>query len=200
MTTRIRRYTPLPETIAMTCTLLFYVRRSYERASPCSRTATRRSWACYANARDGLARHYGVTVDVRGSPAPRSDRRRASSRERRHDAPRQERCRSRAERARHRRVPAARNEPLGRVSGRPAARGVPGRPAGVERRSDARARCSSRAVETFARDRVSPARRSATSRSARAFRVSTLYHYYPSKEALYHAVQERVHGQVAELV
>src|SRR5262249_60747490 len=31
-------------------------------------------------------------------------------------------------------------------------------------------------------------------------RVSTLYHYYPSKEALYHAVQERVQGQIRELV
>jgi len=31
-------------------------------------------------------------------------------------------------------------------------------------------------------------------------RVSTLYHHFASKDALYQEVQERVHGQVRELV
>ena len=55
------------------------------------------------------------------------------------------------------------------------------------------------AVETFARTGLAGTSVRDIARRAR-IRVSTLYHYYPSKEALYHAVQERVHAQVRELV
>ncbi|MGH7893088.1 MAG: TetR/AcrR family transcriptional regulator [Candidatus Binatia bacterium] len=55
------------------------------------------------------------------------------------------------------------------------------------------------AVETIARTGLAGTSVRDIARQAR-IRVSTLYHYYPSKEALYHAVQERVHGQIRELV
>jgi TetR/AcrR family transcriptional regulator len=55
------------------------------------------------------------------------------------------------------------------------------------------------AVETFARTGLAGTSVRDIARRAR-IRVSTLYHYYPSKEALYHAVQERVHAQVRDLV
>jgi hypothetical protein len=65
----VRRYTPLPETIAMTCTLLFYVRRSYEEGVAVLAHRDAPIVGVPANARDGLARHYGVTVDA--APPPR---------------------------------------------------------------------------------------------------------------------------------
>ena len=55
------------------------------------------------------------------------------------------------------------------------------------------------AVETFASTGLAGTSVRDIAKRAR-IRVSTLYHYYPSKEALYHAVQERVHQQVRELV
>jgi pyrroloquinoline quinone (PQQ) biosynthesis protein C len=61
----IRGYTPLPETIAMTCTLLFYVRRSYEEGLAVLGYAGERVAAASGYARtlyEGLATHYGVTV------------------------------------------------------------------------------------------------------------------------------------------
>jgi pyrroloquinoline quinone (PQQ) biosynthesis protein C len=59
----VRRYTPLPETIAMTCTLLFYVRRSYEEGVAVLAHRDAPVVGVPADAREGLARHYGVTVD-----------------------------------------------------------------------------------------------------------------------------------------
>jgi hypothetical protein len=69
----VRRYTPLPETIAMTCTLLFYVRRSYEEAVAVLAHRDAPVVGVPANARDGLARHYHVTVDAAAAPAPEVD-------------------------------------------------------------------------------------------------------------------------------
>ena len=61
----IRRYTPLPETIAATCTLLFYLRRSYEEGSAVLGWAadriTGRGMQLHALI-DGLARHYGIAA------------------------------------------------------------------------------------------------------------------------------------------
>jgi pyrroloquinoline quinone (PQQ) biosynthesis protein C len=61
----IRAYTPLPETIAMTFTMLFYVRRSYEEGLAVFGYAGERVAAGSGYARtlyDGLKTHYGVTV------------------------------------------------------------------------------------------------------------------------------------------
>jgi len=69
----VRRYTPLPETIAMTCTLLFYVRRSYEEGVAVLAHRDAPVVGVPANARDGLARHYGVTVDAAAAPVPEVD-------------------------------------------------------------------------------------------------------------------------------
>jgi TetR/AcrR family transcriptional regulator len=74
----------------------------------------------------------------------------------------------------------------------------PGRPAGANG-DRTRRRILVAAVETFARTGLAGTSVRDIARRAR-IRVSTLYHYYPSKEALYHAVQERVHEQVRELV
>ena len=74
----------------------------------------------------------------------------------------------------------------------------PGRPAGASG-DRTRERVLVAAVETFARTGLAGTSVRDIAKRAR-IRVSTLYHYYPSKEALYHAVQERVHGQVRELV
>ena len=60
----VRRYAPLPETIAMTCTLLFYVRRSYEEGVAVLAHRDAPVVGVPANARDGLARHYGIAVDA----------------------------------------------------------------------------------------------------------------------------------------
>jgi hypothetical protein len=65
----VRRYTPLPETIAMTCTLLFYVRRSYEEGVAVLAHRDAPVVGVPANAREGLAWHYGVTVDAAAAPA-----------------------------------------------------------------------------------------------------------------------------------
>jgi pyrroloquinoline quinone (PQQ) biosynthesis protein C len=61
----IRGYTPLPETIAMICTMLFYVRRSYEEGLAVFGYAGERVAAGSGYAKtmyDGLRTHYGVTV------------------------------------------------------------------------------------------------------------------------------------------
>ena len=61
----IRSYQPLPETIAMTCTMLFYVRRSYEEGLAVFGYAGERVAAGSGYARtlyDGLREHYGVGV------------------------------------------------------------------------------------------------------------------------------------------
>jgi len=55
------------------------------------------------------------------------------------------------------------------------------------------------ALETFARTGLAGTSVRDIARQAR-IRVSTLYHYYPSKEALYHAVLERMAEQVREMV
>ncbi len=62
----IRRYQPLPETIAMTCTMLFYVRRSYEEGLAVLGYAGERMAAGSGYAQtlyEGLAKHYGVRVE-----------------------------------------------------------------------------------------------------------------------------------------
>ncbi len=61
----IRAYQPLPETIAMTCTMLFYVRRSYEEGLAVFGYAGERVAAGSGYARmlyEGLGKHYGVGV------------------------------------------------------------------------------------------------------------------------------------------
>jgi pyrroloquinoline quinone (PQQ) biosynthesis protein C len=61
----VRRYTPLPETIAMTFTMLYYIRRSYEEGLAVFGYAGERVAAGSGYARtlyEGLAKHYGVTV------------------------------------------------------------------------------------------------------------------------------------------
>jgi AcrR family transcriptional regulator len=74
----------------------------------------------------------------------------------------------------------------------------PGRPAGANG-DVTRERILAAAVDTFARTGLAGTSVRDIAKQAR-IRVSTLYHYFASKEALYHAVQERVHGQVRELV
>ena len=62
----IQRYQPLPETIAMTCTMLFYVRRSYEEGLAVFGYAGERVAAGSGYAKtlyEGLATHYGVGVE-----------------------------------------------------------------------------------------------------------------------------------------
>ena len=61
----IRRYTPLPETVAMTFTMLYYIRRSYEEGLAVFGYAGERVAAGSGYARtlyEGLGKHYGVTV------------------------------------------------------------------------------------------------------------------------------------------
>jgi AcrR family transcriptional regulator len=95
-------------------------------------------------------------------------------------------------------MPRACDESLGRVSAAPRRARRPGRPAGANG-DRTRERVLVAAVETFARTGLAGTSVRDIARRAR-IRVSTLYHYFPSKEALYHAVQERVHAQVRELV
>jgi AcrR family transcriptional regulator len=95
-------------------------------------------------------------------------------------------------------VSRARHESLDRVTAPRRRTRRPGRPAGASG-DRTRQRILVAAVETFARTGLAGTSVRDIARQAR-IRVSTLYHYYPSKEALYHAVQERVHGQVRELV
>jgi len=61
----IRGYTPLPETIAMTFTMLYYVRRSYEEGLAVFGYAGERVAAGSGYARtlyEGLQKHYGMPV------------------------------------------------------------------------------------------------------------------------------------------
>lgn len=74
----------------------------------------------------------------------------------------------------------------------------PGRPVGASG-DRTRERILAAAVATFARQGLAGSSVRDIARQAR-IRVSTLYHYFRSKEALYQEVQERVHGQVRELV
>jgi len=74
----------------------------------------------------------------------------------------------------------------------------PGRPVGA-RGDRTRERVLTAAIATFAHKGLAGTSVRDIARQAR-IRVSTLYHYFPSKEALYQEVQERVHGQVRELV
>jgi hypothetical protein len=60
----VRAYTPLPQTIAMACTMVFYVRRSYEEGIAAFAYAAERIGAGAGHARrlaDALRAHYGVT-------------------------------------------------------------------------------------------------------------------------------------------
>jgi len=68
----IRRYQPLPETIAMACTMLYYVRRSYEEGLAVVGYAGERVAAGSGYAKtlyDGLRTHYGVGVKNFEMPA-----------------------------------------------------------------------------------------------------------------------------------
>src|SRR5262249_7371028 len=97
-----------------------------------------------------------------------------------------------------RRVAGAGDEPLGRVSPRGRRARRPGRPVGA-RGDRTRERILAAAIATFARKGLAGTSVPDIARQAR-IRVSTLYHYFRSKEALYQEVQERVDGQVRELV
>ncbi|HWP64369.1 MAG TPA: TetR/AcrR family transcriptional regulator [Candidatus Limnocylindria bacterium] len=79
----------------------------------------------------------------------------------------------------------------------PAARG-PGRPVGADG-DKTRERILAAALETFARYGRSGTSVRDIAQRAR-IRVSTLYHYFPSKESLYGEVQEHVHRRVRALV
>jgi len=74
----------------------------------------------------------------------------------------------------------------------------PGRPAGGSG-DKTRERVLEAALETFARRGLAGASVRDIARRSR-IRVSTLYHYFPSKAALYDEVQEHVHGRVRALV
>jgi TetR/AcrR family transcriptional regulator len=76
-------------------------------------------------------------------------------------------------------------------------RRLPGRPSGASG-DKTRARIIANAVEVFARDGLAGASVRDIARRAR-IRVSTLYHYFPSKESLYEEVQDRVQAQIREL-
>jgi len=80
----------------------------------------------------------------------------------------------------------------------PARKRSPGRPAGVTG-DRTRERILKAALAIFARQGLAGTSVRDIARQAR-IRVSTLYHHFPSKDALYREVQERVHGQVRELV
>lgn len=73
-----------------------------------------------------------------------------------------------------------------------------GRPSGTTG-DRTRERVLAAAVTTFAERGLAGTSVRDIARQAR-IRVSTLYHYFPSKEALYREVQERVHSQVRALV
>jgi len=74
----------------------------------------------------------------------------------------------------------------------------PGRPAGSTG-DQTRARVLAAAVETFAQQGLAGTSMRDVSRRAR-IRVSSLYHYFPSKEALFQAVQERAQSEIRELI
>jgi AcrR family transcriptional regulator len=62
-----------------------------------------------------------------------------------------------------------------------------------------RERVVTAAVETFARQGLAGASLRDIARRAR-IRVSSLYHYFPSKESLYAEVQERAHAQIRDIM
>ena len=62
-----------------------------------------------------------------------------------------------------------------------------------------RERIVAAAVETFARQGLAGASVRDIARQAR-IRVSSLYHYFPSKEALYAEVQERAHAHIRDIM
>ena len=74
----------------------------------------------------------------------------------------------------------------------------PGRPAGGSA-DKTREQILAAALEVFARDGLAGSSMRDIARRAR-LRVSTLYHYVRSKDALYRAVQEHVQGRVRALV
>ena len=74
---------------------------------------------------------------------------------------------------------------------------APGRPAGGSG-DRTRARIIERSIEVFAELGFAGASVRDIARKAR-IRVSSLYHYFPSKEALYAAVQERMQEELREL-
>ena len=78
------------------------------------------------------------------------------------------------------------------------ARRRPGRPSGSTG-DQTRARVLSAAVETFARQGLAGTSMRDVAKRAR-IRVSSLYHYFASKEALFQAVQERAQGEIRELM
>lgn len=95
-------------------------------------------------------------------------------------------------------MPRGRANKAARTAGRTEATRGPGRPAGATG-DRTRERLVSAAVETFARQGVAGASVRDIARQAR-IRVSTLYHYFASKEALYQAVRERVAGEIRDLM
>jgi AcrR family transcriptional regulator len=80
----------------------------------------------------------------------------------------------------------------------PGRKRAPGRPAGATG-DRTRERILNAALEIFARQGMAGTSVRDIARRAR-IRVSTLYHHFASKDALYREVQDRVHGQVRELV
>jgi len=84
-----------------------------------------------------------------------------------------------------------------RSRARPDAPRLPGRPAGANG-DRTRARILDSAVDVFARDGLAGASLRDIAQRAR-IRVSTLYHYFPSKEALYQEVQDGVNSHIREL-
>lgn len=74
----------------------------------------------------------------------------------------------------------------------------PGRPIGADG-DRTRERVMGAAVAIFARQGLAGTSVRDIARQAR-IRVSTLYHYFESKEALYREVQERAHAQIRDLV
>ena len=74
----------------------------------------------------------------------------------------------------------------------------PGRPTGSTG-DQTRARVLAAAVETFAQQGLAGTSMRDVSRRAR-IRVSSLYHYFPSKEALFEAVQERAQTQIRDIM
>lgn len=77
--------------------------------------------------------------------------------------------------------------------------GVRGRQPGGPKGDRTRDRVLATAVATFAERGLAGTSVRDIAREAR-IRVSTLYHYFESKEALYREVQDRVHAQVREIV
>lgn len=98
-------------------------------------------------------------------------------------------------------TPSGRRRPRDRRGGggrsAPPARRAPGRPAGATG-DKTRQRIVEKAIETFAALGFAGASVRDIARRAR-IRVSSLYHYFPSKEALYQAVQDRTQEELRAL-